>query len=212
MHAIKAKPLLILPLAAALTVAGCTNTGPRQNIGAGTGALAGGLLGGLLGRNAGAAAVGAGAGAILGGAIGQQLDRQAGDLRSSFGDGRIGVVNTGESLVVTMPDDITFDTDSARLTKAIRKELRALADNLLKYPNSTIKVIGHTDNTGSASHNLELSRQRAAAVTAVLVNNGVPASRIVTIGKGESEPVASNLTPEGRAQNRRVEIVIIPNG
>lgn len=204
------KSLLVLPLAAVLLLTACADTGPRQKAGAGTGALAGGLLGGLLGKSPATAAVGAGIGAIAGGMIGQQLDAQAGDLRSSLSDDRINVVNTGSSLVVTMPDDITFATDSARLTPAIRAELRALAANLRKYPDSTVQVIGHTDNTGAAAYNLNLSRQRAAAVTNVLINNGIAAGRVSAIGKGEDQPVASNLTPEGRAQNRRVEIVILP--
>ena len=185
------KPALILPLAAALALTACANSGPRQTGGAATGAVGG---------------------AIVGGAIGQQLDIQAGDLRAGFDDSRISVVNTGNSLVVTMPDDITFDTDSARLTASIRKNLRALADHLQKYPNSSVQVVGHTDNTGSAAYNLNLSRQRAAAVSNVLINQGVAQYRITSIGRGEDQPVASNLTPEGRAQNRRVEIHIIPNG
>lgn len=205
-----AKPILVLPLAAVLLLSACADTGPRQRTGAATGAVAGGLLGGLLGKSAGTAAVGAGIGAIAGGMIGQKLDAQAGDLRSSFDNDRINVVNIGNSLVVTMPDDITFETDSSSLTPSIRKELRALADNLSKYPDSNVQVIGHTDNTGTAAHNLDLSRQRAASVTQVLVNNGISPNRITAIGRGEDQPVASNLTPEGRAQNRRVEIVIIP--
>jgi outer membrane protein OmpA-like peptidoglycan-associated protein len=205
------KPVLALPLAAALLLTACADTGPRQTAGAATGAVAGGLLGGILGKSAGTAVVGAGLGAIAGGMIGQGLDAQAGDLRSSLGNDRIGVVNTGSSLVVTMPDDITFATDSAQLTPSIRGDLRKLAAHLDKYPNSTVQVIGHTDNTGAAAYNLNLSRQRAAAVTNVLVNNGVSPSRVTSIGKGEDQPVASNLTAEGRAQNRRVEIVILPN-
>ena len=204
------KPALVLPLAAVLTLAACTGTGPRQNTGAAIGAGAGGLLGGLLtGRPAGAA-VGAVGGAIVGGAIGQELDRQAGELRAGFGDDRINVVNTGSSLVVTMPQDILFATDSARLTPSIRGDLRVLARHLNKYPNSNVQVIGHTDNQGAASYNLNLSRQRAASVTRVLLNQGVAPTRVTSIGRGEDQPVASNLTPEGRAQNRRVEIVIIP--
>lgn len=204
------KTIFALPLAAALLLTACTDTGPRQNAGAATGAVAGGLLGGVLGKSAGTAVVGAGIGAIAGGMIGQQLDAQAGDLRTSLGNDRIKVVNTGSSLVVTMPDDITFATDSARLTPVIRTNLRALATHLKKYPNSTVQVVGHTDNTGSAAYNLNLSRQRAAAVTQVLVNNGISPSRITSIGRGEDVPVASNLSAEGRAQNRRVEIVILP--
>jgi outer membrane protein OmpA-like peptidoglycan-associated protein len=201
-----AKPLYALPLAAVLLLTACTEMGPRQTTGAATGAVAGGLLGGFVGGNAGTAAVGA----VGGGAIGQQLDKQAGELRTAFNDGRIGVVNTGSSLVVTMPNDITFASGSARLTPAIRGDLRALARHLNKYPNSSVQVIGHTDSDGSAAYNLNLSRQRAAIVTQVLTNNGISPSRIVTIGRGEDQPVATNLSAEGKAQNRRVEIVILP--
>lgn len=206
-----AKPALVLPLVAVLALSACTGTGPRQNTGAATGAVAGGILGGLLtGRPAGAA-VGAVGGAIVGGAIGQNLDQQAGELRAGFGDNRIGVTNTGSSLVVTMPQDILFATDSAKISPTVRADLRVLAQHLNKYPDSTVQVIGHTDNAGTASYNLNLSRQRAASVTNVLLNQGVAAYRVTSIGRGEDQPVASNLTPEGRAQNRRVEIVIIPN-
>lgn len=205
------KPVLALPLAAVLVVAGCTETGPRQNTGTAAGAVAGGLLGGLITGKPAGAAVGAVGGALVGGAIGQQLDVQAGELRSGFGDSRINVVNTGDRLVVTMPEAILFATDSAKLTPSIRADLRVLAANLKKYPNSSVQVVGHTDNVGAASYNLDLSRKRAASVTKVLVNQGVASYRITAIGRGEDQPIASNLTSEGRAQNRRVEIVIIPN-
>ena len=207
-----AKPVFVLPLAAVLFLTACTETGPRQNTGTAAGAVAGGILGGIItGRPAGAA-VGAGIGAIAGGAIGQQLDIQAGELRAGFDDGRISVVNTGTSLVVTMPEAILFATDSAELTASIRKNLRVLAQHLNKYPSSNVQVIGHTDNQGAASYNLNLSRQRAAAVTQVLLNQGVAAYRVTSIGRGEDQPVASNLTEAGKAQNRRVEIVIVPTG
>nr|WP_281842312.1 OmpA family protein [Sinisalibacter aestuarii] len=185
--------------------------GPRQTTGAATGAVAGGLLGGVLGGNVGTAAVGAVAGGIVGGVIGQELDKQAGELRTSFGDSRIGVVNTGSSLVVTMPQDILFATDSATLSGPLRSDLAVLARHLNKYPDSNVQVVGHTDNVGSAAYNLNLSRQRASAVAAELISGGVSSGRVTSIGRGEDQPVASNLTAEGRAQNRRVEIVIIPN-
>ncbi|MCB1328337.1 MAG: glycine zipper 2TM domain-containing protein, partial [Maritimibacter sp.] len=98
-----AKPVFVLPLAAALMLTACTTTGPRQNTGAAAGAVAGGLLGGIVSGRPAGAAVGAVGGALVGGAIGQQLDKQAGELRAGFDDGRIGVVNTGSALVVTMP-------------------------------------------------------------------------------------------------------------
>ncbi len=120
------------------------------------------------------------------------------------------MVNTGSSLVVTMPQDILFATGSASLTGPLRSDLAVLARHLNKYPDSNVQVIGHTDNVGSAAYNLNLSRQRASAVAAELISGGLSSGRVTSIGKGEDQPVASNLTPEGRAQNRRVEIVIVP--
>jgi molybdopterin-guanine dinucleotide biosynthesis protein len=92
------------------------------------------------------------------------------------------------------------------------QEVRALAENLREYPNSSVQVVGHTDNTGQPSYNLGLSQRRAQSVLSVIQSNGVGAARLQAVGKGDSEPVASNLTPDGRAQNRRVEVLIIPNG
>jgi len=205
------KPLVALTLSA-FVLAGCETTGPRQNNGAAIGAALGGLFGATRpGGNVGTAAVGAVAGGLIGGAIGQQLDRQAGDLRQTMGND-VKIVNTGSQLVVTMPNDILFATDSATLGSGLQQDLAALARNLIDYPNSTIQVVGHTDNVGDATYNLSLSRRRAAAVAAVLVANGVPNSRVTTLGMGEDQPVASNLSAAGRQQNRRVEIIIRPNG
>jgi len=205
------KPFIALTLSA-FALAGCETTGPRQNNGAAIGAALGGLFGATRpGGNVGTAAVGAVAGGLIGGAIGQQLDRQAGDLRQSMGND-VKIVNTGSELVVTMPNDILFATDSATLGSGLQQDLAALARNLIDYPNSTIQVVGHTDNVGDATYNLSLSRRRAAAVAAVLVSNGVPNNRVTTLGMGEDQPVASNLSAAGRQQNRRVEIIIRPNG
>ncbi len=204
------KPFVALALGA-FVLSACETTGPRQNQGATVGALLGGFWGATRpGGNLGTTAVGAAAGGIIGGAIGQALDRQAGDLRAAMSDD-VQVVNTGSQLVVTLPNDILFATDSAVVGPGLQGDLAVLAQNLLDYPNSTIQVIGHTDNVGAAEYNLSLSRRRAASVAAILMDNGVPASRIVTIGRGEDQPVATNLTGAGRQQNRRVEIVIIPN-
>jgi outer membrane protein OmpA-like peptidoglycan-associated protein len=204
------RPVFIAPLAAVLFLTACEDAGQRQRVGAGTGAVAGGILGGVLGGSPGTAAVGAVGGAIVGGMIGSELDKQAGELRGAFDDDRIGVVNTGTSLVVTMPQDILFATDSAQLTSSLRSDLAVLARHLNKYSRSSVQVIGHTDNTGSATYNLNLSRQRAASVANTLITSGVSSSRITAIGRGEDQPVASNLSAAGRAQNRRVEIVIVP--
>ncbi|MEQ9692594.1 OmpA family protein [Shimia sp. SDUM112013] len=175
---------------------------------------AGGVIGGIVGAAAAigldanpvaGAAVGAGVGAL----IGRDLDKQAAELRAEL-DGGIKVENTGDRLIVVMPHDLLFDSDSAVVSANLTDDLYAVARNLEKYPNSTVQVLGHTDNTGSAEHNQKLSERRANAVADKLMAGGVAFERIQTIGRGEDQPVASNLTEEGKAQNRRVEIVILP--
>ncbi len=213
---IHTKPLLVLSTVGALALSACTSPtgelGPRTKNGAVTGAMVGGVLGALTGKNnkLGRAAVGAAIGAGIGGAIGSELDKQARELEATMANDQVRIVNTGDSLVVTMPQDILFATDSAVVNPGLRADLAALSRNLLNYPNSTVEVIGHTDNVGDADYNLSLSRRRAASVASVLFENGVPSTRVVTIGRGEDAPIASNLTAEGRQQNRRVEIIIRP--
>jgi outer membrane protein OmpA-like peptidoglycan-associated protein len=158
-----------------------------------TGALAGGILG-----------------AAAGGAIGATLDQQAADLNRSIANPNVSVTNFGDYLVVNMPQDLLFATDSAALRPDLQGDIRAVGQNLVQYPNSRIEVIGHTDNTAAAAYNQQLSQDRASSVAAILRSAGVPSARISTFGRGEDQPVASNLTPEGRAQNRRVEIIIRP--
>ncbi|NIY79742.1 MAG: OmpA family protein [Rhodobacteraceae bacterium] len=155
-------------------------------------------------------AVGAMIGGAVGGAIGQRLDQQAADLREDLGNDDVKIVNTGSQLIVTMPQDILFATDSAVVVPSLQTDLRKLAYNLQDYPNTTVQIIGHTDNTGSAGYNQELSTRRATAVATVLTGNGVATGRVHAFGRGEDQPIATNLTPEGKAQNRRVEIVITP--
>lgn len=201
----------------ALALAACTPTtadNQRTRTGAAVGAMAGGLLGAASGGGSDTlmrTAVGAGIGAAVGGAIGATLDQQARELRQELGN-EVDVRNTGSELVVTMPNNILFDFDSAAVRSDLQGDLRALAAHLRSYPDSTVQVIGHTDNTGAASYNQNLSERRAGAVASVLRNAGVPANRIRAIGLGEDQPVASNLTDSGRAQNRRVEIIITPTG
>lgn len=201
--------------AGALFLSGCEPT-TEDNVRTQTGIAAGALVGSVVGATAGGGrdrlartVVGAGIGAAAGGMIGAQLDRQAAELRRDLGND-VSVVNTGSQLVVTMPQDILFAVDSATLRPDLRRDLQSVSANLQRYPDSTIRVIGHTDNTGSASYNQTLSERRASAVASELLASGVNPRRIVATGMGENQPVASNLTPEGRAQNRRVEIVIIP--
>ena len=180
------------------------------------GAITGAVVGGILGAAANGsndlrgAAIGATLGGIAGGVIGSALDQQAADLRRQTG-GNVGVVNTGDSIVVTMPQDILFATDSTQLRPDLQSDLIAVANNLRSYPDTRVQVIGHTDSTGSAAYNQDLSQRRANAVAAVLIQSGVSSSRITAFGVGEDQPIASNQTDAGRAQNRRVEIVIRPN-
>lgn len=218
---IRARAITLVTVSA-LALAGCTtgqfNNPDDPNRQAKTGALIGAGLGAITGvlasdgdpadRRRGAiigAAVGAGAGA----AIGNQLDKQEADLRAQLGND-VGIENTGDRLIVTMPQDILFATDSAALRPDLRRDLGTVAQSLMAYPDTTVQVLGHTDSDGDADYNLALSQRRANAVADALITEGVPSFRVQPIGRGEDQPVASNLTPQGKAQNRRVEIVILP--
>jgi outer membrane protein OmpA-like peptidoglycan-associated protein len=206
-------------LCAVLALAACNNPANMTmnndpNAKAKQGALLGAAVGaGLSAATGGEGAnllLGAAAGAAAGGLVGNQLDRQAADLRSQLANDGITITNAGDRLIVSLPQDITFDSDSATVRSSLRGELTKVATNLNRYPDSTVQIIGHTDNTGDATYNLGLSLRRANAVAGILQADGVTGSRITTAGRGEEQPVASNLTEEGKAQNRRVEIVVIP--
>jgi len=187
-----------------------TNANQRAQEGAVLGALTGAFFGSRkAGNKRNGAILGGVIGGIAGGAVGAQLDRQAAELQSSL-DGRISVVNTGNELVVTLPQDILFAFDSAAVEAGLRDDLASMAGVLNRYPDSVVVITGHTDNVGDADYNLDLSKRRAGSVASELFANAVAPSRIQTIGRGEDAPVATNLTPEGRRQNRRVEVVIRP--
>ena len=206
----------LLILSGCVTPESAANSKPDDNTTAGT--IMGGLIGAIAGMEMSSkgdrkkgAIVGAIVGAAAGNAIGQTLDEQAADLRRDLNNNQVNVTNTGSELIVTMPQDILFALDSAAVRSDLRRDLGVVAGNLQAYPNSTISIEGHTDNTGTANYNRILSQRRANAVADILVNNGVPPARLYAVGRGEDEPVASNLSATGRAQNRRVEIVIRPN-
>jgi outer membrane protein OmpA-like peptidoglycan-associated protein len=179
-------------------------------LGAGAGAVIGALSKGDGNRDQGAVR-GALVGAALGGGAGLLLDRQERDLRASLGNNNVTINNTGDRLIVTLPQDILFATGSSAVRPDLQRDLAAVASNLQAYPDSTIQIIGHTDSDGEAAFNQQLSEGRANAVASVLLNNGISRNRIQSFGRGESQPVSSNLDPRGKAQNRRVEIVILPN-
>ena len=209
-------------LAGALLLSGCVGLGggplssdADPNANARTGAVGGALAGALAGaaiddENRGrGAAIGALAGAAIGGVSGANLDQQQAQLRAAL-SGQARIVNTGDRLVVTLPQDVLFATGSAQLTGSLQSDLAALARSMNQFPRTRIQVVGHADNTGTAAFNQDLSERRALAVAGQLAAGGVSGSRISAFGRGEDQPIASNLTPAGRAANRRVDIIIIP--
>ncbi|MCZ4243430.1 OmpA family protein [Pedobacter punctiformis] len=181
--------------------------------GAGIGAAAGGVLGALIGKKAGNTAVGALIGGAIGGTagafIGRRMDRQAAEIQKAIPNAE--VIREGEGIIVKFDSGILFDFDKTALKDAAKANVQSLAASLNQYPDTDIKIIGHTDSRGTEAYNMGLSERRAAAVKAYAVSQGVPSSRLVTIGKGFAEPIADNETDAGRAANRRVEIVIVAN-
>lgn len=221
---ISMKTPAIAMLCSALALTACTdpatlgvdpNDPNRQTKqGVAVGAAAGALLGAIVSGD-GDRTKGAITGAVVGGAVGAgvgySLDRQEADLRRDLGNDNVTINNTGDRLIVTLPQDILFASGSFNVRSDLRRDLNSVAGNLQAYPNSTIQIVGHTDSDGDAASNQQLSERRANAVADVLLDAGVPLSRIQTFGRGENQPVASNLDAIGKSKNRRVEIVILPN-
>lgn len=202
-------PLTACVLAVALSACS-SEPGTRTQTGAIIGGTVGAAAGMVAGGNARGAAIGGAVGAGVGGMIGHQLDFQQRQLEESLTGSGAEVVNTGQELIVTLPESVTFASGSADLYPSSVKSIAAVSNTLRDSPHSRVKVIGHTDNTGSTEYNQVLSERRARAVSNVLIASGTPSWRIETVGRGYRMPVASNEKPEGRAKNRRVEIVIIP--
>ena len=179
--------------------------------GAGIGALAGAALGTLAGgddrRNA---LIGAGIGALAGGAIGATMDRNEAELRAQLQGTGVSVTRAGNQIILNMPSDITFGTDQDAVKAEFYPVLNSVALVLKKYKQTIVDVFGHTDSTGSDQHNFDLSQRRALSVANYLSGQGVDQRRFAVTGFGETRPVASNATSEGRAQNRRVEIQLSP--
>ena len=213
------KKLLVFGIVSAF-LAGCTTVNPYTGqaqtskavwgtaIGAATGAATGALVAGNSGKGA---LVGGLAGAAIGMGTGYYLDVQEAELRQELASTGVGVIRDNDSIRLVMPGNITFQTDSAAINSGFYPVLNSVAKVLNKYDNSTVLVSGHTDSTGSADYNLNLSRERAQSVAAYLQGQGVKSSRFEVMGLGSSNPIASNASANGRAQNRRVEIKIIPN-
>jgi len=203
------KPIFIL-LLSVFTLISCTEDPFNTKKGAIIGATAGVMSGLLTGDDSNGTIKRALAGAALGAAIGNELDIQEEELRKDLGGSGALIKNTGDSLIVTLPEAITFDINSSTVRYTLEDSLVRLAKSLNKYPNTNIDVIGHTDNVGDESYNQELSARRAGSVAAILAQSGVSQSRMRAYGRGELKPIKSNDTVNGRAANRRVEIIITP--
>ena len=201
--------IALLLAAGGFSVSGCSNTSKTTKgagIGAGAGAVIGGIIGSRSDNTAKGAIIGAAVGGTAGAIIGAQMDKQAKELEEELEGAE--VARVGEGIQVVFDSAILFGFDSSEIKPDARANLSRLAASLQEYPNTDVLIVGHTDATGPEDYNLNLSERRADAAMAVLVSGGVAPSRVATEGRGESEPVASNETAEGRRLNRRVEVAI----
>lgn len=213
----------LLGIAGAMALAACTTIDPQTGMvvrdntrtGALAGAAGGALLGYLTNTNKGEegrtnALIGAGVGALGGAAVGQYMDRQQAELRRDLAGSGIDVQRQGDNIVLNMPSDITFAVAQSDIQAQFYPPLDQIAETLKQYPQTVIDIVGHADSTGADDYNQALSERRAASVASYLVSRGVLRDRLFAAGRGESQPIASNATEQGRAQNRRVEVVVRP--
>ena len=215
--------LLLTGISVVALLGACTTTDPysstpRRN-NTGTGVIAGAIGGALLGyltntsdseegrKNA---LIGAGIGALGGAAVGAYMDRQQRELEAQLSGTGVGVARQGDNLILRMPSDVTFASNQSSINPGFYATLDDVAAVLNRYDQSIVDIIGHADSDGAEDYTLNLSRQRASSVAQYLVSRNVLADRLYVDGRGESEPVATNATAEGKAQNRRVEILIRP--
>lgn len=209
------KFLVFATMIVALLLSSCNanNTVKGTGVGAGAGAALGAGLGAIIGGGKGAAwgagigaAVGGGAGAI----IGNKMDKQKKELEA-MENAKVESINQGQALKVTFESGILFQTNSSTLSNVAQSSLSMFAQSLLNNPDTDIQIQGYTDSTGNDNINIPLSENRARSVYNYLLSNGVAANRMTYFGLGASNPIASNATPQGRAENRRVEVYIVPN-
>lgn len=192
-----------------------TKTQKGAVYGSAGGAAAGAIVGQAIGRDTQStlwgAAIGAAIGGLGGAGVGRMMDNQERDLREALAASNAAAVEReGNLLAVTFKGDVTFDTNSTTLRPGLYSEIDRVANILQQYPDTLIRVEGHTDSVGTEQYNMDLSIRRSYAVRDLMVERGVSSSRIQTIGFGESMPVASNESEAGRQRNRRVEIKIAP--
>lgn len=211
-----------LAMAIALTLAGCTTTSPwtrepeasKTAVGAAVGAAAGAAVGAISGDGSRErrkrALIGAGVGALAGAGVGAYMDRQEAQLRRELAETGVSVTRVGDQLVLNMPGNITFATDRAEISADFYPVLDSVSRVLQEFDRTVIDIAGHTDSTGAADYNQDLSVRRAESVGRYLISRDVDARRIITRGLGETMPAATNETERGRRLNRRVELVLEP--
>ena len=203
---------LLIVIVTAISLAGCKSMNKSQK-GAVIGGTSGGVVGGVVGRAFGNTAMGAIIGATVGGVggaiIGRQMDKQAEEIAKEMGD--VDVIREGEAIVIRFREKVLFAFDRSDLNANAKTSLDKLRTTLLKYPETNITVIGHTDSKGTKQYNQTLSESRANSVASYTSQNGIDKNRMTAIGKGETDPIATNDTEEGSASNRRVEFVITAN-
>ena len=211
------KNKFIMTLALSLIVVSCTTTNPetgktqasKTTIGAGAGAADGAVLGQIIGKDTKGTVIGTAAGAAVGAVIGNVFDKQEAKLREDLKGTGVEVTRTAEGEIkLVAPENVTFATNSSTISSRFTNTLDSIASVLKEYPDSNITVSGHTDSTGNDAINNPLSVNRANSVANYLKQEGIASSRITAVGYGSKQPVASNSTSDGRAQNRRVEIKI----
>ncbi|GAB5408394.1 MAG: OmpA family protein [Balneolaceae bacterium] len=204
--------LFTLIIVSALTISACdtiSKTAKGTAIGAGAGALAGALIGKAAGNTTTGAIVGAAVGGASGAAIGNYMDRQSRELEEDLEGAK--VERVGEGIKITFDSGILFALNSSELSAASKEEIAKLAEILQKYEDTNVMFAGYTDSSGSDEYNLKLSEERAKSVAEFAAFTGVDATRMTITGYGEEDPVSTNETAEGRAENRRVEIAIWAN-
>jgi outer membrane protein OmpA-like peptidoglycan-associated protein len=206
----------------AVVLGGCETlnpyTGESEMSNATKGALIGAAAGAAVGLMSGDDAVerrqhamiGAGIGALAGGAVGHYMDKQEAKLRAELQGTGVSVTRMGDNITLNMPGNVTFATDSSDLRPAFFGVLKSVGKVLTEFDQTVVEVAGHTDSTGSDSHNQGLSQRRANTVGEYLYTQGIMDQRVITVGMGEHYPIADNGTSEGRQMNRRVEITLVP--
>jgi outer membrane protein OmpA-like peptidoglycan-associated protein len=209
---VKIATLSLALACSAMVFEGCSKA-TRSQKGAVIGAATGGTLGALIGKKAGNTAVGAIIGGAIGGTagayIGKRMDKQAKEIEQTVPNAE--VIRTGEGIIVKFDSGILFDVDKSDLKPNAMTNIQNLATSMKNNPETNILIIGHTDADGSDSYNMSLSQRRARSVKNYAMMQGIESSRVKIEGRGESEPIASNDSTEGKSQNRRVEIVIVAN-